>query len=143
MRYILVGILLFSLTLFAVDGVPESERAKSQNSNEDLFLADSSNLRVSVQGLGVAPMYATSPGQAYALAKRAATVEAYRLIAERVKGVRVEGEDIIKNMVVKRTIARAYVSAMVQNATVVETTFKDGVCEVEMEVMLYHKQFKQ
>jgi hypothetical protein len=46
-------------------------------------------------------------------------------------------------MVVKRTIARAYVSAMVQNATVVETTFKDGVCEVEMEVMLYHKQFKQ
>ena len=75
------------------------------------------------------------------MAKRAATVEAYRLIAERVNGVMVEGQDTIKNMAVQRSTVKAQVSAMIKNAIVVETTFKDGVCEVEMEIELQYKQF--
>ncbi len=100
-----------------------------------------SSLRIDVIGQGVAPTNTSSPAQAYALAKRAATADAYRLIAEKVKGVRIEGDDLIKNMMVQRSTVRTTVKAMVRNANVVETTFKDGLCEVEMEIVLSHADF--
>ncbi len=106
-------------------------------------LSENSNMRISVVGQGVAPMNTSSPAQAYALAKRAATADAYRLIAEKVKGVRIDGQDLIKNMMVKRSTVRTSVNAMVRNANVVETTFKEGLCEVEMEILISHSQFAQ
>ncbi len=143
MKYFLALMLLFggSASLLAVDGVPDSEFAEEQIQDDDLFLQTNSSMRVSVVGQGVAPAFTSSPAQAYALAKRAAMVEAYRLIAERVNGVEIEGQDTIKNMMVQRTQIRVNVSAMIRNAQVVETTFKDGMCEVEMEIVLNHAQF--
>jgi hypothetical protein len=111
-----------------------------QAKKEDVLPIDSS-LRIDVVGQGVAPLNTASPAQAYALAKRAATADAYRLIAEKVKGVRIEGDDLIKNMMVQRSTVRTTVRAMVRNANVVETTFKDGLCEVEMEIVLSHANF--
>lgn len=108
---------------------------------EDVLERDRT-LRLSVVGQGVAPTNTASPAQAYALAKRAATADAYRLIAERVKGVRVEGQDLIQNMMIKRSSVRTSVSAMIRDANVVETTFKEGLCEVEMEIVLSHSQFQ-
>ncbi len=57
--------------------------------------------------------------------------------------MRVDGQDIIKNMMVKRSTVRTSVNAMVRNANVVETTFKEGLCEVEMEIVIAHSQFAQ
>ncbi|MDD2790455.1 MAG: LPP20 family lipoprotein [Sulfurimonas sp.] len=108
---------------------------------KDAFLAKGAEVRISVIGQGVAPMNTSSPAQAYALAKRAATADAYRLLAEKVKGVRIDGQDLIKNMMVQRSTVRTTVQAMVKNANVVETTFKEGLCEVEMEIVLAHSQF--
>ena len=116
--------------------------AKVSEPQEEILTSDA-NIRISVTGQGVAPMNTSSPAQAYALAKRAATADAYRLIAEKVKGVRIDGEDTIQNMMVKRSIVRTSVRAMVRNANVVETTFKEGLCEVEMEITLSHSQFAQ
>jgi hypothetical protein len=122
----------------------ESDMAdiKAAKENEQV-LKENSNILISVVGQGVAPMNTTSPAQAYALSKRAATADAYRLIAEKVKGVRIDGQDLIKNMMVKRSTIRTSVNAMVRNANVVETTFKEGLCEVEMEIVLSHAQFAQ
>lgn len=105
------------------------------------ILASNKEIRVSVIGQGVAPSQTISPSQAYALAKRAAIGDAYRLIAEKVKGVYVEGQDVIRNMMIKRTDVRTHVSALVKEASIVETTFKEGLCEVEMEIVLYHSLF--
>lgn len=113
-----------------------------QESREQV-LEKNQKLLISVVGQGVAPMNTTSPAQAYALAKRAATADAYRLVAEKVKGVRVDGQDVIKNMMVKRSTVRTSVSAMIRNANIVETTFKEGLCEVEMEITIAHSQFAQ
>ena len=44
-------------------------------------------------------------------------------------------------MMVKRSTVRTSVNAMVKNASIVETTFKDGLCEVEMEIILSHSLF--
>ncbi len=101
------------------------------------------DMLITVTGQGVAPMNTSSPAQAYALAKRAAVADAYRMIAEKVKGVRIDGQDLIKNMMVKRSTVRTSVKAMVRNADVVETTFKEGLCEVEMEITISHADFAQ
>ena len=113
---------------------------KAVTPQEDV-LAAHQRMLISVVGQGVAPMNTSSPAQAYALAKRAAVADAYRLIAEKVKGVRIDGQDLIKNMMVKRSTVRTSVAAMVRNANIVETTFKEGLCEVEMEIVISHAQF--
>ena len=99
-------------------------------------------LLISVVGQGVAPANTASPAQAYALAKRAAIADAYRLIAEKVKGVRVDGTDLIQDMMVKRSTVRTAVSAMIKNATIVETNYKEGLCEVTIEITLSRSQLK-
>jgi hypothetical protein len=121
---------------------PSSSVVSVDNQEEDVdTLNVNDKMIISVLGQGVAPVNTSSPAQAYALAKRAATADAYRLIAEKVKGVKIEGQDLIKNMMVKRSSVRTSVAAMVRNANLVETTFKEGLCEVEMEITLYHSQF--
>jgi len=122
---------------------PEVTKASVESvmPEEDVLAADEKML-ISVVGQGVAPMNTSSPAQAYALAKRAAVADAYRLVAEKVKGVRIDGQDLIKNMMVKRSTVRTSVAAMVRNANIVETTFKEGLCEVEMEIVISHAQFK-
>ena len=124
-----------SMNVGAVDNAQEQEQEQVLEANKKLIIG--------VVGQGVAPMNTTSPAQAYALAKRAAVADAYRMIAEKVKGVRIDGQDLIKNMMVKRSTVRTAVNAMVKNANIVETTFKEGLCEVEMEIVLSHSQFAQ
>jgi len=119
------------------------KQAAVEDVKKEPVLSKKEDLRISVLGQGVAPVNTSSPAQAYALAKRAAVADAYRLIAEKVKGVRVDGQDLIKNMMVKRSIVRTSINAMVRNATIVETTFKEGLCEVEMEIVLSYSQFAQ
>jgi hypothetical protein len=106
-------------------------------------LKENNSVYISVVGQGVAPMNTASPAQAYALAKRAAIADAYRAIAEKVKGVRIDGQDTIKNMMVQKSTIRTSVQAMVRNANIVETTFKEGLCEVEMEIVLSYSDFAQ
>ena len=108
---------------------------------DTLVLERDNTLLISVIGQGVAPMNTASPAQAYALAKRAAVADSYRLIAEKVKGVYVDGQDLVQNMMIKRSTVRTSVNATVRNATVVETTFKEGLCEVEMEITINYSQF--
>ena len=120
---------------------PQSTKVPQKTCNN--LLRRDSSLIISVTGQGVAPSFATSHAQAYALAKRAALADAYRLISEKVKGVRIEGQDLIKNMMVKRTTVRTSVEAMVRNSNIVGTTFKDGLCEVEVEIRLSYNQFNQ
>ncbi len=117
---------------------PEEKETKKRCCN---VLAKEHPITITVTGEGVAPVNTISPAQAYALAKRAAIADAYRLIAEKVRGVEVEGEDLVKNMMVKRSTVRTTVYALVRNANITETTFRDGLCEVEMEIKLYYEDF--
>jgi hypothetical protein len=106
-------------------------------------LKSGKELVITVMGQGVAPSVTSSPAQAYALAKRAAIADGYRQIAERVRGVQVEGQDTIKNMMLQQSSTRTSVEAVVRGANVMNTTFKEGLCEVEMEIALSFTQFAQ
>lgn len=149
MKYLLISLLLLLNLADAKDGypdeatlqeyVPPTEDVKEKKDTN--ILKKDSSMTISVVGQGVAPSFTISPAQAYALAKRAATADAYRLIAEKINGVEVEGKDTVKNMVLKRSTVNTQVRAMIKNATLVETTFKDGLCEVEMEIRINYSQF--
>ena len=143
MKYLVMFMLLFvsSTTLFAEDGYPDEEMEEYSESSNSNMLKPNSSLTISVVGQGVAPSFTISPAQAYALAKRAATADAYRLLAEKVNGVQIEGKDTVRNMVLQRSTVNTQVRAMIKNATIVETTFKDGLCEVEMEIRLSYDKF--
>ncbi|MDD2370255.1 MAG: LPP20 family lipoprotein [Sulfuricurvum sp.] len=104
------------------------------------ILRSQNELVITVTGQGVAPSVTSSPAQAYALAKRAAMVDGYRLIAERVKGVQVEGQDTIKNMMLQQSSTKTSVEAIVRGANILNTTFKEGLCEVEMEIALSYSR---
>ncbi len=129
-------------TVIHITSTPSKKVTVEEKSIEKpATLAPNRDIVITVTGEGVAPINTTSPAQAYALAKRAAIADAYRLLAEKVMGVNVEGQDLIKNMMVKRSTVRTQVYALVKNANIVETTFRDGLCEVEMEIRLSYKDF--
>jgi len=123
--------------------IQQAPATQQQNDEKSMIITPQRSIVISVVGQGVAPMNTTSPAQAYALAKRAAIADAYRLIAEKVKGVEIQGQDLIKNMMVQRSTVRTAVNAMVKNAHITETTFRDGLCEVEMEIKLSYEDFAQ
>ncbi len=143
MKYLLVFIFLFNVVSFAKDGYPDESKIKEyvENKKETKTLNIGSTINISAVGQGVAPSFSSSPAQSYALAKRAAMADAYRILGERIKGVRIEGKDTIKNMAIKNSIVKTQVTAMIRNATIVETTFKNGLCEVEVEIRISHRNF--
>lgn len=107
------------------------------------ILKSQNELVITVTGQGVAPSVTASPAQAYALAKRAAMADGYRQIAERVKGVQVEGQDTIKNMMLQQSSTKTSVEALVRGANITNTAFKEGLCEVEMEIALSYSRILQ
>jgi hypothetical protein len=87
-------------------------------------------------GMGVAPENTISPAQALVLAKRAAIADGYRQIGEKMYGIRINAKDTVRDAVVQNSTIRTQVHAIIRNAEIVETVFKDGLCQVEMEVKL-------
>ncbi len=106
------------------------------------ILRSDNELVITVVGQGVAPSVTTSPAQAYALAKRAAMIDGYKLIAEKVRGVNIDGQDTVKNLMLVSSTTRASVEALVRGANIINTTFKEGLCEVEMEVVLSYTRLR-
>jgi len=134
---ILTGILL--LTGCTAKITSKTVGNKVINIKDNLVLTKDNVLVFRVIGQGVAPVSTISPAQAKALAKRAAIADAYRQLAEKISGVKIEGKDKIINMVTKKSVVRTYVNALIKNATVVDSITKDGLYEVEMELKMYGK----
>lgn len=105
--------------------IPNSPHLESENIIE-----------LSAVGMGVAPESTISPSQALALAKRAAIIDAYRQIGEKMYGIKINGKDTVKDMILTNSVVKARVDALIKNADIVETIYKDGLCQVTMELKL-------
>lgn len=105
------------------------------------MITPSSIIEINAVGMGVAPESTISPAQALALAKRAAIVDAYRQIGEKMYGIRVNAQDTVRDMVLKNSTVKTKVLAVIRNAEVVETVYKDGLCQVSMELKLDGKRW--
>ena len=106
-----------------------------------VFAADNinwDNSTVTVIGMGAQPVNAATPVQARMLARRAAVADAYRQLAESIKGVDVDAETTVENMMVTSDIVRTKVSACIKGAVVVsEREIPGGGYEVTMSVPLF------
>ncbi len=100
------------------------------------ILTPSSTIELNAVGMGVAPETSASPSQALALAKRAAIVDAYRQIGEKMYGIKVNGQDTVKDMMLQNSVVKTKVQALIRNAEITETVYKDGLCQVSMELKL-------
>lgn len=99
-------------------------------------LTPSNVIELSAVGMGVAPESTISPSQALALAKRAAIVDAYRQLGEKMYGIRVNAQDTVRDMVLQNSTVKTKVQALIRNAEITETVYKDGLCQVSMELKL-------
>lgn len=99
-------------------------------------LTPSNLIELQVVGTGVAPQNAISPAQSTALAKRAAMIDAYKLLGEKMYGIKLNGQDTVENMAVTSSSVKAKVQALVRGADVVNVDCKAGMCQVTMELKL-------
>lgn len=100
------------------------------------LLRPSNIITIRAIGMGVAPEATISPAQALVLAKRAAITDAYRQLGEKMYGIKLNAKDTVKDAIVKNTTIRTHVNAIIRNAEIQETVYKDGLCQVEMEAKL-------
>ncbi|PAF52522.1 LPP20 family lipoprotein [Helicobacter sp. 13S00477-4] len=130
------------------DDLPPPD-TRFDNSNESLapknsdpmipnapILTPTNVIELSAVGMGVAPESTISPSQALALAKRAAIVDAYRQLGEKMYGIRVNAQDTVRDMVLQNSTVKTKVQALIRNAEITETVYKDGLCQVSMELKL-------
>ncbi len=104
--------------------------------NPVLVAEDKKILTLEAVGMGVAPEKTISKAQAIAMAKRAAIVDGYRQLGEKMHGVRLNGKETVKDMILQDSTVKTKLLSIVKNANVVETTFEDGLCQVKMELQV-------
>lgn len=100
------------------------------------MLTPENEIVLSAVGIGVSPENSISPSQAFAMAKRAAIVDAYRQIGEKMYGIRVNAQDTVRDMMLQSSTVKTKVQALIRNAEILETVYKDGLCQVNMELKL-------
>ena len=131
---------------FKAQEAPEVAKVEPKEPNiipNSPLLAAENTIELSAVGMGVAPENTISPSQALALAKRAAIIDAYRQIGEKMYGIKINAQDTIKDMVLSNSVVKARVEALIKNADIVETIYKDGLCQVTMELKLDSKTWSK
>ncbi|MCE3037269.1 hypothetical protein LW135_05420 [Helicobacter sp. faydin-H20] len=115
--------------------IPEAPQTGDIIPNSPM-LTPNNIIELSAVGMGVAPESTISPSQALALAKRAAIVDAYRQLGEKMYGIRVNAQDTVRDMILQNSTVKTKVQALIRNAEITETVYKDGLCQVSMELKL-------
>lgn len=100
-------------------------------------------LSFSAVGEGIAPMNTISPAQALAMAKRAAITDAYRQLASKLYGVKVNAKDTVKDAMLKSSVVSAQVNGLIKNASVTDEDFKDGLYRVSVEMKIDASKWKE
>ncbi|QCT94825.1 hypothetical protein FE773_06400 [Caminibacter mediatlanticus TB-2] len=100
-------------------------------------------LKIEGSGEGVVPTDAVSMSQAKVMARRAAILDAYRNLAEKLYGVRIEGKDTVKNMILQNSTLRSYVQGLIKGAVIEEENYKDGTYSVVLSVKLNPQEWNK
>jgi hypothetical protein len=121
--------------------VVKKESVSSEYLSEDIIpnspiLRGRKVMTISAKGLGVAPVNTISPAQALALAKRAAVVDAYRQLGEKMYGIRIDAKDTIRDMASRSSVVKTRLQAVIKNAEIVDETYNNGLYEITMELKL-------
>ncbi|CAD7288464.1 LPP20 family lipoprotein [Campylobacter suis] len=94
-------------------------------------------------GEGIAPTNAISYAQAQTLAKRAAVADAQAQLAGKLYGVKVNGQDTVRDAMLKDSSITTKVQGLVKNARIKEEGFKNGLYRVEMELRIDQNKWNE
>ncbi|MGP1485306.1 MAG: LPP20 family lipoprotein [Campylobacter sp.] len=94
-------------------------------------------------GEGIAPMNTVSQAQALALAKRAAMADAHRQLAEQLYGVKISARDTVRDAMLRDSTITSQVNGLIKNANIVETSFKDGLYNIRMELRVDRNKWQE
>ena len=101
-------------------------------------------LKLEGRGVGVAPCNGTcSVAKAKVMARRAAVIDAYRALAEEMYGIRINGRDTVKNMVLQNSTIRSYVDGLIRGAHIIDESYKNGIYSVTMDVTIDPAKWNQ
>ena len=93
---------------------------------------------ITAVGIGVPPANSVNAVQATGLAKTAAKSDAYRQLAEIVKGVNVDAETTVEKMMTTSDVVNTHVNAMIRGAKIIsEEVIPEGGYAVTMQVPLF------
>jgi len=94
-------------------------------------------LTIEAKGVGIVPCNGTcTPALAKAMARRAAILDGYKALAEKMYGIKINGRDTVKDMMLQNSSLRAYVFGLIRGAQIIEEDYKDGMYSVVMQVQL-------
>ena len=125
-KFSFLGILIAALILCSSIRAEASLPGADWNSNV-----------ITVIGTGVAPR-TTNPAQARVMARRAAVADAYRQLAEIVKGVQVDSNTTVEMAMIKSDTVNLSVSAVIKGAKIVDENITgDGAYEVTMQLPIF------
>lgn len=95
---------------------------------------------VKVTGTGARPENAISDGQARLMAQRAAIVDAYRLLAEQVYGLRLQSNTTVEDFVTSKDEIKTRVEGIIRGAELTQPRYNyaDETAEVDVTLWLGH-----
>ena len=93
---------------------------------------------ITVKGEGVSPCKnnTCSSAQGIVLARRAAIVDAYKNLAEKIYGIKIEGRDTVQNMILQNSELKSYVEGQIKGANIEKEYYKDGVYVIFMSLKI-------
>ncbi len=107
------------------------------------FLNSTPIKEFAVIGEGIAPKNTISPAQALVLAKRAAVADAYRQLGAKLYGVKINAKETVKDAALNNSKIITQVNGLVKDAYITETSYKDGIYRVKMELKIDSKTWKR
>lgn len=108
-----------------------------QNVKGSVNWAKGAEADVEAWGVGLPPENVPA-ARGTALARRAAIVDAYRQLAETIKGVQIDSETTMRDLAIESDVVSTKISALVKGARIVEETVNDdGSYNVRMAIPLY------